>query len=198
MIGVRWTGGPGRVDELVMQPLLHILDDPALGIEQRLGEQTNPCRLRDGDRFMAGPHRRQQIASEQIDERASSASVTTLDDSVAARRGSQSGQAPTLAHQQMVAAHEPAAQQTAGDVESERCLADRAAWRKWRDVHGARFSWMKRGLRCTSSCTSGASIQVKLWTSPALMTKISPAPASNVWPFTVHRPRPCWMNCTSS
>lgn len=39
-----------------------------------------------------------------------------------------------------------------------------------------RFSWMKRGLRWTSSSIKGESPTVlKLWISPAFMTKVSPA-----------------------
>ena len=53
-------------------------------------------------------------------------------------------------------------------------------------------AWMNRGLRCTSTCTSGLSpMQRKLCTSPALITRMSPAPASNSRPSTIHRPRPC-------
>ena len=53
-------------------------------------------------------------------------------------------------------------------------------------LHGyPRFSWMNRGLRWMSTCTSGTSpMQVKLWISPALITRMSPAPASNSSPFT--------------
>lgn len=55
------------------------------------------------------------------------------------------------------------------------------------------------GLRWTSSCIRGESpIALKLWTSPALITKMSPAPPSNVFPSTVQRPRPSRMNCISS
>src|SRR6266850_7407350 len=54
-----------------------------------------------------------------------------------------------------------------------------------------RFSWMKRELRWTSTCTKGESpIALKLWISPALMTKMSPTPPAKVLPFTVHTPRP--------
>jgi hypothetical protein len=35
---------------------------------------------------------------------------------------------------------------------------------------------------------------LKLWISPALITKISPALPSSVLPFTVHTPRPSRMN----
>src|SRR2546426_11510427 len=41
-------------------------------------------------------------------------------------------------------------------------------------------------------------MQRKLWISPALMTRMSPAPASNSSPFTVQRPRPSLTNWTSS
>ena len=49
-----------------------------------------------------------------------------------------------------------------------------------------RFSWMNRGLRWMSTCTRLVSpMQVKLWISPALMTRMSPAAASNWTPSTV-------------
>ena len=50
----------------------------------------------------------------------------------------------------------------------------------------ARFSWMKRGLTCTSTCTRFESpITLKLCTSPALMTRMSPPQASNSAPSTL-------------
>src|SRR5712691_131269 len=62
-----------------------------------------------------------------------------------------------------------------------------------------RFSCTKRALRCTSTWTRGASpMQRKLWISPALMTRMSPAPASNSSPLTVQRPRPSLTHWTSS